>query len=152
MFRFFFLFSRTACSVHLTYVASGPKHTNSGVKYRLLESRIPQLFLIPSRHPTPTSTFIPIPSAKAHVAPAHCIISSNELCTYTWRCIAVTDLLSKTKTNIYFSRCKRVQSYILKFCDSLIISHVARIAPLTWSLFRCHPCIFIPLPAFIMSL
>ena len=54
----------------------------SRVKYRLLESCILQLVLIPSRRPAPKSTFIPIPSAKVHVAPAHCNISTNELRTY----------------------------------------------------------------------
>ena len=79
----FFSFTRTAYSVRLTNVASGPKwNRKSRVKYRLLESRILQLVLIPSRRPAPKSTFIPIPSAKVHVAPAHFNISSNELRTY----------------------------------------------------------------------
>ena len=79
----FFSFTRTAYSVHLTNVASGPKwNRKSRVKYRLLESRILQLVLIPSRRSAPKSTFIPIPSAKVHVAPAHCNISSKELRTY----------------------------------------------------------------------
>ena len=49
----------------------------------LLESRIPQ-FLTPFNQPPPppTSTFILILSAKVHVSPAHCNISSNEGCTY----------------------------------------------------------------------
>ena len=49
---FFFSFTRTAYSVHLTNVASGRKwNRKSRVKYRLLESRILQLVLIPSRRP-----------------------------------------------------------------------------------------------------
>ena len=79
----FFSCTLTSRSVHvISYVALGPDQLNWRVKCRLLESRIPPLFLIPSRHPTPTSTFILIPSANLHVAPAHCNISSNELCTY----------------------------------------------------------------------
>ena len=74
---FFFVYS-----VHLTNVASGPKwNRKSRVKYRLFESRILQLVLISSRRPAPKSTFIPIPSARVHVSPAHCNISSNELRT-----------------------------------------------------------------------
>ena len=76
----------------------------------------------------------------------------------TWFCIAVNDLL-KTKTNISLSRSKRILSYILKLCDSLIISHVAglsRIAPSKRLLFWCRlsACCFkvsvIPYPASIL--
>ena len=46
---FFSSFTRIACSVHLISVASGPNWIiKSRVKYRPLESRIPELFLIPS--------------------------------------------------------------------------------------------------------
>ena len=71
----------------------------------------------------------------------------------TWLCIAVNDLLSKTKINIYSSRSKRVPLYILKFCGSLIISLVAvisRIAPSKCGLSRCRPCFFIPHPTSIL--
>ena len=79
----FFRFTRTAYSVHVTYVASGFNwNVRSRVKYSLLESRILQLVLIPSRRPAPKSTFVPIPSAIVYVAPAHCNISSNELRTH----------------------------------------------------------------------
>ena len=72
----------------------------------------------------------------------------------TWLCIAVNDLLSNTKTNIYLSRSKRVASCTLKLCDSFIISHVAvlsRIPSSKWGLSRCHHCIFIPHPAIELS-
>ena len=72
----------------------------------------------------------------------------------TWPCSVVNDLLSKTKTNIYLSRSKRVSSYILNFCDSLTIPHVlvlCRIAPSKWSLFRSRPRIFIPRSALKIS-
>ena len=47
-----------------------------------IESRVSQLFLIPSLHPTPKGTFIPIPSAEVRAASAHCNISSHELRNY----------------------------------------------------------------------
>ena len=71
----------------------------------------------------------------------------------TWLCNDVNDFLSKTKTNIYSSRSKRVPFYILKFCGSFIISHVAvisRIAPSKCGLSRCRPCFFIPHPTSIL--
>ena len=72
----------------------------------------------------------------------------------TWLCIAVNDFLSRTKTNDYLSRSERVAFFILKFCDSLVISHKAVLscfASSKWALFCYRPCIFIPHPAFKIS-
>ena len=75
-------------------------------------------------------------------------------CVLPWLCIAVNDFLSRTKTNDYLSRSKRVALYILKLSDSLVISHEAVLsccASSKWALFCYRPCTFIPHPAFKIS-
>ena len=84
--------------------------------------------LIPFRHPVPT------------YMPLHC-------------CKWLT--LQHRDRHIYLSKNKRDALCILKFCDSLIISHVAVVSPIApskWGLSRCSPCIFIPHPTFKISL
>ena len=98
---FVFSYTLTSSSQHQTNVAFGADNSNLRVNYRLLESQIPQ-FLIPFRHPVPTSTFIPIPSAKVHVAPIHRNISSSVPRTYmALHCCESLVLFSNTKTKIY---------------------------------------------------
>ena len=154
---FVFSYTLTSSSQHQTYVVFGADHSNWRVNYRLLESQIPQ-FLIPSRHPAPTSTFIPIPSAKVHVAPTHRNISSycNEpRGTYMALHCCKSLIFQHKDQNLHLSRSKRVALCIFKFCDSLITSHLAVlscIAPSKWGLSQCCPCIFIPHPGFKISL
>ena len=139
---FVFSYTLTSSSQHQTYVVFGADHSNWRVNYRLLELHIPQ-FLIPSRHPAPTSTFIPIPSAKVHVAPTHRLHCCK------------SHILQHKDQNVHISRSKRVALCIFKFCDSLITSHLAVlscIAPSKWGLSQCCPCIFIPHPGFKISL
>ena len=135
-------------------MASGPKwNRKSSVKHRLHESRILQLVLIPSHRPAPKSTFIPIRLLKCTLL-QHTAIFQVMNYVLKWLSFAVNDFLSRTKTNDYLSRSKRVALYILKFCGSLVISHEAVlscVASSKWALFFYRPCIFIPHPTFKIS-
>lgn len=107
------------------------------VQHRRLQSRIPPLFFISSRHPVqelmltlPASTRILIPISLRYV-----FVALVHICTFQthglllWFRNAENDILSKKNTVVCLGKSKVVVSRIFRFCDSLTIPHMARPSP-----------------------